>query len=161
LHCCLALKESFPLRRIKGFSWNILGNIALYHGDYTEAEHCYQQSLAALRNGEDAGYMVCVAYQSLGRLLIIQGEAARAIPLLEEGLAIRRREHERIGSAQAAAYLALAYIQAEQQLAEAEMLLTEALQSCKMLDKREGLVLCHLSFGCLESKRRRSAAAIE
>jgi tetratricopeptide (TPR) repeat protein len=161
LNRCLALEDTPRIFCYKGCAWNILGNLALFHGDFAEAQRCYEESLAALKASENADYMVCVAYQSLGRLLIIQGKPAKAIPLLERGLILRRRAKEIAGAAHAAAYLALAYIQADWQLAEAERLLNEALRICRALNNHEGLALCHLCFGHLESRRENADAVME
>lgn len=161
LNRCLALEDTPKIFCYKGCAWNILGNLALFQGDFAEAQRCYEESLTALKAGEDADYRVCVAYQSLGRLLIIRGEPAKAIQLLEQGLVIRSRAKEIAGAAHAAAYLALAYVLADQRLAEAERLLNEALRTCRTLDNLEGLALCHLCFGHLESKRGNSEATIE
>lgn len=146
------------LWEIQAYALNQLGNIALFHGDFTQAHQYYQDSLALFNAHGEKDNLACVSYQSLGRLYVFQRKFALAIPVLQKGLAIRRRRHELEGTASNAVHLATAYLECDR-LREAEPLLNEALRIYKELNDRQGVALCHLAFGryALKQRQRREA----
>ncbi len=144
----------------KAYAHNQLGNMALSHGDFATARRHYTESLRLFTGHGEAHNLACVAYQALGRLLVIQAKYAEATSLLEKNLIIRRRRSEKKGSAYAAAYLADAYLRAGR-LTAAEPLLNEALAACGDLHDRRGITLCHLYFGYLEQARGHRQAALD
>jgi hypothetical protein len=91
-------------------------------------------------------------------LLVITGREEEAIPILRNGLAIRRRRREVAGLAITAAYLAAAYLRCGQG-AEVEALLNEALAVFRRLDDWRGMALCHALFGQYERARGNELAA--
>lgn len=153
------IRAVLPVWPSKLFSLNHLGNIALYCGDDRKAQSYYEQSLALLRaNGAENTY-ACVPYQSLGRLYLLRRQFADVIPMTERAIANLHRLREPLHIATNWTYLAAAYLGLGRD-AEAEDLLTTALQTCRKLDDPVGCALCHFYFGHLESIRRNDAAAI-
>jgi tetratricopeptide (TPR) repeat protein len=156
---CFTISTEHNLWELKAYALNQLGNIAMIQGDFQKARRCYEDSLVTLEENGEADNLACVAYQSLGRFLVLQQQHKQAIPLLEKGLAIRRRWPEQEGIATNAVYLALAYMECGR-LDEAEILLNEALLICKDLNYSRGAALCYSAFGQLETKRENRANAI-
>ena len=117
-----------------------------------KARRNYEESLTIFEDNDESDGLACIAYQSLGRLLVLQRQFTEAIPFLERGLAIRRGWHEQEGTATNAVYLALACLGCDR-LDEVEPLLNEALHTCKDLNYLRGIALCHFAFGLLEAKR--------
>jgi len=131
----------------------------LFTGDWKKAHSCYQQSLDAFEADGESDNLACVAYQSLGRLFVLQRQFSQAIPLLERGIAIRRHRQEQKGIAENAIHLATAYLECNK-LREAEALLNEAMQICREIDDRMSMALCHSMFGSLEAKMGNMEGAI-
>lgn len=156
---CLTLSEGHRHLEIKGYTLSQLGNIAMFRGDFRQARAYYHESLAAFEADGEEDDLACVAYQSLGRFLVLEQDFVSAIPLLEKGLVIRRRRQEQEGIANNAINLALAYLGCDR-LEEAEPLLDEALAISKELYDQRAIVLCHLAFGRLAGKRGDRAGAI-
>jgi tetratricopeptide (TPR) repeat protein len=156
---CLAVSDEYNHLELKAYALNQLGNIFMLQGSFGKARRCYEESLATFEANGESDNLACVAYQSLGRLLVLQRHFAEAISLLEQGLAIRRRRREQGGTANNAIHLATAYLGLDR-LHDAESLLNEALQTCRDLNDRRGMALCYLAFGHLEAKRGENNAAI-
>ena len=155
----VTLSNTHALWDIKGFALSQLGNIAMFRGDFRQAEAYYGESTLSFEVGGEENNLACVAYQSLGRFFVLAKQFTKAIPLLEKGLVIRRRRQEQNGIANNAVNLALAYLGVGR-LNEAEELLDEAFPICKELHDQRGIALCHLAFGRLEKKRGSRTMAI-
>ena len=125
---------------------------ALWQGDLAKAGQYYKDCLTVFEADGEEDNLACVAYQSLGRWSIFRGCLAEAVDYLHKGLAIRYRRQDRDGAAYCAIYLAEAYIQ-DNQLAEAQYLLVEAIQTCKALQHQLGEAMGYLAFARLEAKR--------
>lgn len=136
----------------KGFALNQLGNVAMFKGNFKQARRYYEESLTTFEIHDGDEELACVAYQSLGRCLVLQRQFKEAIPLLEKGLTIRQRWGEVEGTATNAVHLSEAYLECGR-LTEAEQLLNTAISICKDIPYLRGLALCYLGFGHLEVKR--------
>lgn len=143
----------------KAYTHNQLGHIAVWQGEFSAAGRHYTESLRLFTEHGETHNLACVAYQALGRLLTMQRNYAEAKPLLEQNLVIRRRRAEKKGGADAAVYLADAYV-GSRQLADAEQLLNEAMATYGDLHDRRGITLCHFYFGVLEQARENHTKAL-
>jgi tetratricopeptide (TPR) repeat protein len=142
----------------KVYALNQLGCLALFRGQFDEAERYYRRCLALfLQQGEAEG-LACVAYQALGRLLLYQGQISEAIPLIERGLAIRRRRLEQEGIATNLVYWGAAHLAAGD-LNCADTALQEALALAQHLQSATVQILAHLYFGQLALCSGNPAAA--
>lgn len=148
-----------PVWESKAYSFNQLGNIALFQGDFKEAQRNYDESFNILITHGEAENLACVAYQTLGSLFVIQRRFDEAIPLLKKNLVIRQQRKEAGSSAHAAVYLAAAYL-GQQQFIEAESLLNEAMVTSSRLQNCRNIALCHLYFGYLAQRQGNHHAAL-
>ncbi|MCB0064909.1 MAG: tetratricopeptide repeat protein [Caldilineaceae bacterium] len=119
------LHESLTLYRALDDRWaiatvlNQLSAVASTRGDYATAGRLLDESLPILRAIQGTGGGVAVALNLLGRIVLGQGDAERAIGLFEEALEICSRQEQREGQAWALLNLGLAYL-AVAQLDDAE-----------------------------------------
>ncbi len=144
--------EPTPMWESKAYTLSQLGNVAMFQGDFVEAERRFQACYAIFIEYGEEDNLACVAYQALGRLYLHWGRSLEAIPILEKGIAIRRHRVEQTGTAINSVYLAGAYLQlGEATLAES--LLDTALTITRELGNRRDTGLCHLYFGQLERLR--------
>ena len=149
-----------PMWESKAYALNQLGNVAMFQGKFRLAECRYTACWTILNEYGEAENLACVAHQALGWLWLHWHQPKRAIPVLEKGIAIRRRRQERENVAINLVYLAAALLQ-QQQLDRAEPLLTEALPILRASGNRRDTGLCHLYFGQLALLRGQRIAAIE
>lgn len=156
---CLTISNEHNHLELKAHALNQLGNMAMFRGDLNRARRYYEKSLATFEADGESDNLACVAYQSLGRLFVLQRNFSEAIPFLERGLAIRRRRQEQEGIADNAIHLAIAYLECGR-LYDGESLLNEALQACRKLSDRRCIALCYWAFGRFEVKRGDNNAAI-
>lgn len=157
---CLRLSHTHNHWELESYALNQLGNLALSYGNFDQARQNYERSLNILLKNDQANDLACIAYQSLGRLFVFQKQFEPAIPLLEKGVAIRRRWGEQEGTATNGTYLAIAYLECGR-LIEAETLLTEALVISKEIRHLRGMALSHFAFGRLEAKRGNISQAVD
>lgn len=119
-----ALSESLALYRGLNDRWamatvlNQLSANASARGDYERAGRLLDESLPIMRELQGTGGGVAVALNLLGRIVLWQGDAVRAIALFEEALAITSQRHSREGQAWALLNLGLAHL-AQQNLSAA------------------------------------------
>lgn len=147
-----------PVWESQAYAHHQLGNLALVQGNFAKAWCSYEQSLNLfIKHGEEDN-LACVAYQSLGYLLVIRRRFADAVPLLEKNLSIRKHRGEKGGGAFAAIYLATAYLGLGRST-EAETLLNDAMAVCSDLQDWRGMALCHLYFGYLEHRYQHNRSA--
>jgi tetratricopeptide (TPR) repeat protein len=151
--------EVTPLWESKAYALNQLGNIAMFQGRFKQAERLYIACWQTINKQGEAENLACVAHQALGRLWLHWGRVEQAMPILEKGIAIRRRRQDRAGVAINLIYLAAALLQ-ERQLDQAEALLTEALPITRSIDNRRDTGLCHLYFGQLDLLCHRHSDAL-
>lgn len=149
-----------PLWESKAYSLNQMGNIAMFQGKFVQAEQLYTTCLQTLNEHGEVENLACVAHQALGRLWLHWRQPEKAIPVLEKGIAIRRRRHEQTGVAINSLYLAAALLQCRE-LDRAERLLTEALPILRATGNQRDSALCHLYFGQLELLHGRRVAGID
>ncbi|HRW08381.1 MAG TPA: tetratricopeptide repeat protein, partial [Caldilineaceae bacterium] len=108
--------QSLARYRATGDRWaiatvlNQMSANASTQGDYATAERLLAESLPILREIQQTGGGVAVALNLLGRIVLEQGDAARAIPLFEEALGISQQQDNRQGQAWAWLNLGLAYL---------------------------------------------------
>lgn len=141
-----------PLWEIQAYAFNQLGCLALFAGQFKEAECFYRQCHDLLVTHDGRDNLACVAYQALGRLWLYQGRYAEAVSILVQGLVTRRRWQDKSNIALNAIYLAGAQTELGD-FVTAEALLSEALAVTCALDTTETTALCHLYFGQLELMR--------
>lgn len=141
-----------PLWESKVYALNQLGNLALFHGNFADAATYFDRCQALFTAHGEAENLACVAYQAIGVLLLYTHRPQAAIPVIEQGLAIRKQRHEREGVAVNSIYLAAAYLALKQERV-AEALLTEALTTYRTVETRHDLALCHLYLGQLAALR--------
>ncbi len=149
-----------PLWESRAYALNQIGNIYMFQGKFLGAEKFYRACWDTLNQHGETENLACVAHQALGRLWLHWQQPKRAIPLLEQGIAIRRRRHHNEGVAINAIYLAAALMDCCE-LDHAESLLTEALPIVRAIEDRRDCGLCHLYLGQLELLRGRKQAVIE
>ncbi|MEZ4683455.1 MAG: hypothetical protein R2932_55530 [Caldilineaceae bacterium] len=149
-----------PLWESRAYALSQLGNIAMFHGRFIQAEQLYMACWNTLNQHGEAENLACVAHQALGRLWLHWRQPKRAIPILEKGIVIRRRRHHNEGVAINAIYLAAALMDCRE-LDHAEPLLNEALPIVRTVENRRDCGLCHLYLGQLELLRGRQQVAIE
>lgn len=149
-----------PLWESKAYALNQLGNVALFQGKFVQAERLYTACWQTLNEHGEEENLACVAHQALGRLWVHWRWPDQAIPVLEKGIAIRRRRQEQEGVAINLLYLAAALMH-HRQVDRAELLLTEALPILRMIGNRRDTGLCHLYFGQLEILCGRRTAALD
>jgi Tfp pilus assembly protein PilF len=141
----------------RAYAFNQLGCLAMFRGQFDQAERYYRSCLAIFLQQGEAENLACVAYQALGRLWLYAGRTAEAIPILEQGLAIRRRWLEQEGIATNEVYLGAAYL-ATGNLRRAEASLQEALRVAQTVQSATIQILAHLYFGQLALCRLQPAA---
>jgi len=149
-----------PLWEAKVYALNQLGTLALFQGNFACASRYFDRCQAVFIAQGEAENLACVAYQSIGRLLLYTDHPRAAIPIIERGLAIRQQRQEREGIAANSVYLAAAHL-ALQQATVAEALLTDALAIYRTIDARHDLALCHLYWGQLAAMRNDWARATD
>jgi tetratricopeptide (TPR) repeat protein len=130
----MAAGEADP--RIRGIAMQNLGTIHAQMGDLREAQNAFSQSLANFR---EAGYVrgEAIALNNFGRLAIDNGEADKAVPLLEQALQLGTE------------------IEDVELAAMASINLAAALCCCGQLDRAQHLAMAALGYfsGCHNSFR--------
>lgn len=127
----LSMAAGEPNPRIRGIALQNLGTIHAQMGDFREAQHAFAESL---RNFREAGYVrgEAIALNNFGRLAIDNGEAERAVPLLEQALQLGTE------------------IEDVELAAMASLNLASALCCCRQLDRAQDLAMAALGYfsGC-------------
>ncbi|MEZ4659736.1 MAG: tetratricopeptide repeat protein [Caldilineaceae bacterium] len=120
------LAESLEHYRMLNDRWamatvlNQRSAIASTRGDYETAGRMLDEALPILREVQGAGGGVAVSLNLLGRILLGQGNAPRALTLFEEALAITRQNQNREGEAWSLLNLGLAHLAVDDLAAAAQ-----------------------------------------
>ena len=141
--------EQTPLWETKAYTLNQLGLAAMYQGQFDLAKRRFDSCQEIFIAHHEEDNLACVAYQSMGQLLLYRGQAVQAIPLLSRGLNIRRRRRDQEGVAINALYLAAAYL-ASHQTENVEDLLNNALSIFRALGNHRSTGICYIYFGQYE-----------
>lgn len=159
LERCLAISTEHAFLPLKAYALNQLGNLAMFKTNFDKAQEYYESTLKTLESVSEEKDLECVAYNSLGRLLMVQRKFHQAIPILEKSHTLWQRREETGGLTKNSVYLSMAYLGCNR-LDEAESLLNQALKIHKEDANQRGLALCHYAFGQLEKQRGNRNAAI-
>lgn len=132
----LSMAASEPNPRIRGIAMQNLGTIHAQMGDFREAQDAFAGSLTNFR---EAGYVrgEAIALNNFGRLAIDNGEADKAVPILEQALQLGTE------------------IEDVELAAMASINLASALCCCGQLDRAQDLAMAALGYfsGCQNSFR--------
>lgn len=139
------LTESLDLYRTLGDRWatatvlNQLSAVESTQGNYAAAGQLLEESLPILRALPGRGGGVVVSLNLLGRIVLGQGEAQRAISLFEEALALSQHVLSQEGRAWSLLNLGLARL-ANGNLAAATDALHQTLQINRELERKGGVM---------------------
>lgn len=148
-----------PLWETRAYALNQQGVLHMFCGEFSTARRRFAEMHAIFQAHGEAGNLLCVAQQAIGRLLLYERKYADALDLLTQGYAVRQRWNDREGIAVNAIYMAAARI-GLQQFDVAKTLLTSALGICHDLENRHDLALCHLYFAHLALRQQNLESAL-
>ncbi|HMN28018.1 MAG TPA: hypothetical protein PKE45_07670 [Caldilineaceae bacterium] len=139
------------LWELRTYLLNLCGNLALLRGEFRKARRAYEEALVIYQEHGEEENLACVAYQSLGRLLLHERKFEAALLILEKNHQVCRRRGVREGLVGSNIFLAAALIGLGR-YDPAEALLREALAESKAMDNPVGLAHCLFYWGQLAAK---------
>lgn len=159
---CASLAEHLGEQQLQARALNLRGNVAKYQGEFAQAAHYFEGSLALFRALQDAAG-VAMTLNNLATLAQKRGDYAQARTLQEESLALKQRQGDQRGKAVALLNLG-DMARDEGKLAEARARAEESLALFERLGDEKGIALALNNLGeaaFLQGDDARASACIE